>query len=81
MPFDAQKMNTIYNLLKEMVGPQGAFVLYCAEENGEAEETQIRTFGPETRQLGLIDFYVPIHRDTMNANFRARLKKLPQEPD
>lgn len=81
MPIDSQKLNTIYNQLKELVGPQGAFVLFCAEPNGEDEDTQVRTLGPHTRVLGLIDLCGPITRDNLIQVFNNRMKKMPKEPD
>ena len=82
MPIDAQKLNTIYNLLKELVGPQGAFVMLCTSPHGDMDEdTQIRSAGPPTRVIGLMDTCVPIARDNVIQGFNKRIQKLPAEPD
>lgn len=82
MPIDPQKLNTIYNQLKELVGHQGAFALFCSSgTDGTDEDTQIRMFGPQTRQIGLLDSCGPFIRENLIQEFNSRIKKLPQEPD
>lgn len=82
MPIDSQKLNAIYNQLKELVGDQGVFMLFCSAGGGnEGEDTQIRTFGPQTRQIGVLDTCVPFIREHQMKVFQSRMKQLPQEPD
>jgi hypothetical protein len=82
MPIDGQKLNTIYNQLKELVGQQGAFVLILVSPNGDQDEgVQIRTFGPPTRVIGTLDTCVPIARENVIQIFNKRIQRLPPEPD
>jgi hypothetical protein len=82
MPIDAQKLNTVYNQLKELVGSQGAFAIFCSKGVGDSdEEIEVRTFGPQTRQIGLLDTCVPVTRENIVRSFNGRLKRKPQEPD
>lgn len=82
MPMDPQKLNTIYNAMKELVGPQGAFMFFCSKGSGEAdEEIEIRTFGPQTRQIGLLDTCGPVIRDKLLQGFVGRLRRKLNEPD
>lgn len=69
---DKQKLNTIYNSLKELVGEQGAFVLFVAGQNGQGagEDMQIRCNGPLSRQIGLLS----IGGEFLNASVQQKLE-------
>lgn len=82
MAVDPQKLNTIYNRLKELVGNQGAFVLYVNQPEGDlGEDTQIRTSGPPTRVLGLLSFCNAFAEDTLMKRLQALLEQKLKEPD
>ncbi len=79
---DPQKLNTIFNQLKELVGPQGAFVLYANKGHGEfGEDTQIRTLGPHTKLLGLLSICTQWTQDSLIKRLEDVAQEKPREPD
>jgi hypothetical protein len=82
MAIDPQKLNTIFNLLKDLIGEQGAFVLLVSKANGQfGEEAQVRTLGPHTRLMGLMNIYVPMVQQNLMDRLSDILQEKPQEPD
>ncbi len=82
MKIDGAKMNTAHNLLKDIAGPQGAFVLFVAsglEDTGE--DFQIRAWGPLTRQAGVMALGVPFFEQSLDETTGKKMKQLPREPD
>lgn len=79
---DKQKLNAIYNSLKDLVGEQGAFLLFAAGQNGQGagEDMQIRAYGPLSRQIGLLS----IGGEMVNAHVEQKLERnieRTSEPD
>lgn len=82
MHIDPQKLNTIYNQLKELVGPQGAFILYANKPDGDSgEDTQIRTLGPPTKLLGMLTIGANLTQETLMQRVGNLAETKPQEPD
>lgn len=79
---DKQKLNAIYNQLKELVGEQGAFIFFAVDANGKAgEDIQVRSWGPITRQQGLLGIGGQLYQDHMSDKIAAVTQILPKEPD
>jgi hypothetical protein len=82
MIMDKQNLNTVYNQLKELVGKNGTFVLFCASPvDAEREDVQVRTYGPTTHQIGLLDTCGALYRETLGQGFKASMRPAKREPD
>ena len=83
MAIDRAQLNKIYNALKELVSSQGAFVLFCVrpDELGAGENTQIRAYGPISRQIGLLQMGGALQEGHINEVIQKTITKLPAEPD
>ena len=79
---DKQKLNTIYNQLKELVGEQGAFVFFAVGGDGKAgEDIQVRGYGPITGQHGLLGVGGQLYQEHMSDKISKMSQILPNEPD
>ena len=79
---DPQKLNTVFNQLKELVGDQGAFILYVNKGfSAASEDSQIRTYGPPMRLMGLLSVCTGWTQDALMQNLNELVKVRPPEPD
>lgn len=79
---DKQKLNTVYNLLKELVGHQGAFIVFAVDANGQGgEDIQVRSWGPLSRQQGLMSLGGSMHQGLMQQRVGEVMEIPPNEPD
>jgi hypothetical protein len=82
MPIDPQKLNATYNQLKDLVGPQGAFIVFCAQGEGDSDENvEIRAYGPQSRQVGLLNACGSYLQDVLRKQLNDRMQRRPKEPD
>jgi hypothetical protein len=81
MKINAERLNIAHNMIKEMVGEQGAFILFAVKPDGEGEDLQIRIFGPNSRVLGLLEASSPYIEKHMREKISSEIRPLPAEPD
>lgn len=82
MALDKQKLNTAYNLLKELVTDKGAFIIFVTKPGeGSGEDMQVNTFGPITTLIGLLNAYTPYCNEVLMQRINELMRQLPREPD
>ena len=81
MKIDGEQLNYINNKLKTLVGEQGGFILMAVKPDGEVEDFQIRTFGPDIRLVGLLTVSAEYLEKFLKKKFDGRIQQLPAEPD
>lgn len=84
MGLDRQKLNTIYNQLKELVGDRGAFAIFVTtpvKDSGSGEDIRIETFGPITTLNGLLGLGTQYLGEALEERMDKIIKPIGPEPD
>lgn len=81
MKIARDRLNAIHNALRDLVGEQGAFILFAVKPDGEGEDVQIRISGPDTRLTGLLKVGSCHTEKYLEKKTDEIMKPLPKEPD